>query len=126
MRHDPLRLASPRGSKFAFFRAPLCTVIVPIPHHLVHPAAVYAADQAANLLDEVTKERGAWRKRHVVDVAVQRLVHAKDELRHIEVSFQKNQTVPSVTRSSSSCSNCSPVPLVLPEAIALSRASLEG
>jgi hypothetical protein len=30
----------------------------------------------------VTKKPGAWRKRHVVDVPVQQLVHAKDELRH--------------------------------------------
>jgi hypothetical protein len=31
----------------------------------------------------VSKELGAWRKRHVIDIAVQRLVHAKNELRHI-------------------------------------------
>jgi len=49
---------------------------------LVHAATVHTAGQAAHLLNEVTKERGAWRKRHVVDVAVQRLVHSKDELRH--------------------------------------------
>jgi hypothetical protein len=30
----------------------------------------------------MTEERGAWRKRRVIDVAVQSLVHAKDELRH--------------------------------------------
>src|SRR4051794_2527303 len=33
---------------------------------------------------------------------------------------------PKVTRSSSNCSNCSPHPLVLPEAIASSMASFEG
>jgi hypothetical protein len=46
-------------------------------------ATVHTAGQAAHLLNEVTKERGAWRwQRHVVDVAVQGLVHSKDELRH--------------------------------------------
>src|SRR4051794_12790273 len=85
-RHDPLRLAPPRHRELAFLRAPLRTVFVPIAHHLVHAATVHTAGQAANLFDEVTKELGAWRKRRVVDVAVQRLVHAKDELRHIRVS----------------------------------------
>jgi hypothetical protein len=30
----------------------------------------------------VTKERGTWRKRLVVDVAIQGLVQSEDELRH--------------------------------------------
>ena len=40
--------------------------------------------QAAHLLDEVTKERGTWRKflMVMVDVAVQGLVHSKYDLRH--------------------------------------------
>src|SRR5437762_12811739 len=35
-----------------------------------------------SLLDEVAEERGAWRKRHMVDVAVQGLVHSEHELSH--------------------------------------------
>ena len=59
-------------------------VFVPITHHLVHAATVHAARQAAHLLDEVLKERGAWPEFVVVvvDVAVQRLVHSKYDLRH--------------------------------------------
>jgi hypothetical protein len=34
------------------------------------------------LLDEVAKERGARHKFLVVDIAIQGLVHSKDELRH--------------------------------------------
>jgi hypothetical protein len=35
-----------------------------------------------SLLDEVAEERGAWRKRHMVNVAVQGLVHSEHELSH--------------------------------------------
>jgi hypothetical protein len=34
------------------------------------------------LLYEVTKERRAWPKFQMVDVAIQGLVHSKDEFRH--------------------------------------------
>src|ERR1700686_3905678 len=44
--------------------------------------AVHTARQVAHLLYPVTKERGACRHFQVVDVAVQGLVHSKDELRH--------------------------------------------
>jgi hypothetical protein len=35
-----------------------------------------------SLLDEVAEERGAWRKRYVIDVAIQGLVHSEYELGH--------------------------------------------
>ena len=57
-------------------------ILVPIAHDLVQAASVNAARLVARLLDEVTEKHGAWRKRHVVDVAVQGLVHSKDELGH--------------------------------------------
>src|ERR1700752_673234 len=57
-------------------------IVVPVAHDLVHLAAVDTARLALSLLDEVAEERGAWRKRHVVDVAVQGLVHSEHELGH--------------------------------------------
>src|SRR5882672_3965381 len=57
-------------------------VFVPITHHLVDAATVHAARQAAHLLDEMMKERGAWPEFEVVDVAVQRLVHSKYDFCH--------------------------------------------
>jgi hypothetical protein len=35
-----------------------------------------------SLTDEMAEERGAWRKRNMIDVAVQGLVHSEHELRH--------------------------------------------
>src|SRR5215475_9735087 len=61
-------------------------VFVPIAHDLVHAATVHTARQAAHFLDEVTKERGTWRKFLVVDIAVQGLVHSEDDLRHVAKS----------------------------------------
>src|SRR5262249_27250155 len=55
---------------------------VPITHYLVHAATVHTARQVAHLLDEVTKERRAWPKFQMVDVAIQGLVHSIDELCH--------------------------------------------
>src|SRR5665213_4038262 len=57
-------------------------VFVPITHDLVHAAAVHTACQVAHLLYEVTKERRARSERQMVDVAIQGLVHSKDEFRH--------------------------------------------
>jgi hypothetical protein len=45
-------------------------VFVPIAHDLVHAATVHAAGQAAHLLYRLKKERRAWRKFLVVDIAV--------------------------------------------------------
>src|SRR6185312_8049521 len=50
---------------------------------LIHFAAVHTACLSLRLLDEMAEERGAWRKRHMVDVAVQGLVHSEHELSHI-------------------------------------------
>src|SRR4029453_12450878 len=81
-RHDPFLLAPPRRREVALLRVPLGMILVPITHDLIEAATVHAARLVARLLDEVTEERGAWRKRHVVDIAVQGLVHSEDELCH--------------------------------------------
>jgi catechol 2,3-dioxygenase-like lactoylglutathione lyase family enzyme len=87
-RHDPLSLAPPRRSEVVSHRAPLRRVFVPIPHYLVHAAPVHDAGQVAHMLVEVAKERRTWLRqyrvvaRHAADVAVQRLHHSEDELRH--------------------------------------------
>src|SRR5208282_4007700 len=81
-RYDPLRLAAPRRREVVFLRDPVRMVFVPITHHLVHAATVHTARQVAHLLYEGTKERRAWPKFQMVDVAIQRLVHSIDELCH--------------------------------------------
>jgi hypothetical protein len=48
-------------------------------------ATVHTARLPLSLLDEVAEERGAWRKRHMVDVAVQGLVHSEHELSHTNI-----------------------------------------
>jgi hypothetical protein len=45
-------------------------IFVPKTHDLIPAATIHAAGQAAHFLDEVTEECGAWRKFHIVDVAV--------------------------------------------------------
>src|SRR5690349_18858057 len=57
-------------------------IVVPVTHDGIHLATIDAARLPASLLDEVAEERWAWRKPHMVDVAVKRLVHSEDELRH--------------------------------------------
>src|SRR5687767_570674 len=57
-------------------------IVVPITHDLVHLATVHTACLPLRLLDEVAEERRAWCKRHMVDVAVQRLVHSEHEPSH--------------------------------------------
>ena len=57
-------------------------IVVPVTHDLIHLATVDTARLPLSLLDEVAKERGAWRERHMVDVAVQGLVHSEHELSH--------------------------------------------
>src|SRR5262245_38064026 len=81
-RDDPFRLVPPRRREGAFFRIPFWMIVVPVTHDLIHLATVHTARLPLSLLDEVAEERGAWPKRHMVDVAVKRLVHSKDELRH--------------------------------------------
>src|SRR5690348_4512514 len=55
-------------------------IVVPVTHDLIHSPTVDTARLPLSLPDEVTEERGAWRKCHMVDVAVQRLVHSEHEL----------------------------------------------
>jgi hypothetical protein len=43
---------------------------------------IYAARQFAHMLYPVTKQRGARRELLMIDIAVQRQVHPKNELRH--------------------------------------------
>ena len=57
-------------------------IVVPVTHDLIHLATVDTARLPLSLLDEVAEERGAWRKRHMVDVAVQGLVHSEYEFSH--------------------------------------------
>src|ERR1700733_8085574 len=72
-------------------------VLVPNPHYLVHAATVYAAGQAAHLLDEVTEKRGSRRKFLVIYIAIQGLVQSEDEFRHVIASYlrkSKDQRCP--------------------------------
>src|SRR5882724_7779920 len=71
-----------RRRELVLLRTPLRTVFVPITHGLVHAATVHTAGQVAHVLYPVTEERGACPHFQVVDVAVQGLVHSKDELSH--------------------------------------------
>lgn len=57
-------------------------IVVPVMHDLIHLATIDTARLPLSLLDEVAEERRAWRKRHVIDVTVQRLVHSEYELSH--------------------------------------------
>ena len=58
-------------------------IVVPVTHDLIHSATVDTTRLPLSLLDEVAEERGAGRKRRMVDVAVQGLVHSEHELSHI-------------------------------------------
>jgi hypothetical protein len=57
-------------------------IVIPVTHDLIHLATVHTARLPLSFLDEVAEKRGAWRKRHMVDVAVERLVHSEHELSH--------------------------------------------
>src|SRR5581483_2153554 len=69
-RDDPFRLLPPRRREGAFLCIPFNVIVVPITHDLIHLATVDTARLPLSLLDEVAEERGAWRKRHMIDVAV--------------------------------------------------------
>src|SRR4029453_12516301 len=81
-RDDPFRLVPPRRREGVFLCIPFRVIVVPVTHDLIHLATVHTARLPLSLLDEVAEERGAWRKRHMVDVAVQGLVHSEHELSH--------------------------------------------
>src|SRR5512138_3730285 len=78
----PFRLVSPRRREGVFLCIPFGMIVVPVTHDLIHLATVDTARLPLSLLDEVAEERGAMRKRHMVDVAVQGLVHSEHELSH--------------------------------------------
>src|ERR687889_450095 len=88
-RDDPFRLLPPRRREGVFLCIPFRMIVVPVTHDLIHLTTVDTARLPLSLLDEVAEERGAWRKRHMVDVTVQGLVHSKDELRHATKSPPK-------------------------------------
>src|SRR6187397_1804313 len=77
-RGDPFRLVPPRRREGVFLGIPFRMFVVPVAHDLIHAAAVDTAGLPLSLLDEVAEQRGAWRKRRVVDVAVQGLVHSEN------------------------------------------------
>src|SRR5215475_10350522 len=81
-RDDPFRLVPPRRREGAFLWTPFRMIVVPVTHDLINLATVHTARLPLSLLDEVAEERGAWRKRHMIDVAVQGLVHSEHELGH--------------------------------------------
>src|SRR5215470_8742354 len=81
-RDDPFRLVPPRRRKGVLLCIPFRMIVIPVTHDLIHLATVDTARLPLCLLDEVAEERGAWRKRHMVDVAVQGLVHSEHELSH--------------------------------------------
>src|SRR5262245_22726059 len=81
-RDDPFRLVPPQRREGVFLYIPFRMIVVPVTHDLIHLATVDAARLPPSLLDEVAEERGAWRKRHMVDVAVQGLIHSEHELSH--------------------------------------------
>jgi hypothetical protein len=79
-RDDPFRLVPPRRREGVLICIPFRMIVVPVTHDLIHFAAVQTARLPLSLLDEVAEERGAWGKGHMVDVAVQGLVHSEHEL----------------------------------------------
>src|SRR5205823_2026013 len=81
-RDDPFRLVPPRRREGVFVCIPFRMIVVPVTHDLIHLATVDTARLPLSLLDEVAEERGAWRKRHMIDVAVQGLVHSEHEPSH--------------------------------------------
>src|SRR5579862_5837630 len=81
-RHDPLRLFTPYRGELMFRLTPLRAILVPITHDLVQASTIQTSRQIAHLLDEVTKEHRVRIELSVVHVAVQGLIHTKDELCH--------------------------------------------
>src|SRR5262245_27807134 len=86
-RDDPFRLAPPRRREGVFLCIPLRMIVIPVAHDLIHLATVHTTCLPLSFLDEVAEERAAWRERHMVDVAVQGLVHSEHELSHAHFLF---------------------------------------
>jgi hypothetical protein len=57
-------------------------LLVPVSHDLIDAPTEEAARQSTHLLDPMAKEGGAWRKRRVIDVAVEGLIHSINQLCH--------------------------------------------
>src|SRR5256885_15179313 len=89
-RDDPFGLVPPRRREGAFLRIPFRMIVIPVTHEFIHLATVHTASLPLNLLDEVAEERGAWRKRHMVDVPVQRLIHSEHEPSSHTTSFPRS------------------------------------
>src|SRR5690606_37899875 len=81
-RDYPFRLPPPRRRERALLVIPFGMIIIPVTHDLVHHTAIHTPRLPLRLLDEVAEECGGWRKRHVVDVAVEGLVHSEYESGH--------------------------------------------
>ena len=85
-RHDPFRLGRPGFGKVALLRTPSRIGVIPVAHDLVHAPTIEAASQAGRLFDEMPEQLWGGREGRMVDIAVQRLVHSKDKLRHVQSS----------------------------------------
>jgi hypothetical protein len=66
----------------AFLCIPFRMFVVPVTHDVIHLATVHTARLPLGLLDDVVEERETWCKRHMIDVAVQGLVHSEHERSH--------------------------------------------
>src|SRR6185503_18329680 len=93
-RDDPFRLLPPRRGERLFRCTPPRIIVIPVAHDLIHLATVDTAGLPLSLVDEVAEERRAWRKCHMVDVAVQGLVHSKHELRHPAILHLSGRALP--------------------------------
>src|SRR5215217_7634447 len=82
MGYDPFRLLSPCVGESPIVRTPFGMFVVPVAHDLIYLAAIKAARLRFGLFDEVAEKLWTWRKGHMVDIAIQRLVHSNHEPRH--------------------------------------------
>src|SRR5262249_8496189 len=84
---DPFRLRPPDRREFVVARIPLRSILVPVAHDLVDPSTIQGTGRAAQVIHEMTRKRGVrWRQfqlaRDAIDVAVEGLHHAENELAH--------------------------------------------
>ena len=75
-------LSPPRRCKVVFRCIPFGMIVFPVAHELVYFSTVDTAYLPLSILNELAEKLGAWRERHVVDVAIERLVHSEHELSH--------------------------------------------
>jgi hypothetical protein len=79
---DPFGLVPPRRREALVLCVPFRMIVVPATHDLIYLATIHAARLRFRILDELAEERGTWRKRHVIDIAIEGLVHCENELGH--------------------------------------------